>query len=200
MARRRLTIKRLDPWSVLKFGAVVNVAVLAIVLLVVGVIFFFVDRLGLIDQACDIARDVGFTACGLNIGNLFRAVALLGLLATIVQTAVLVFLAFLHNLIADLTGGLTISVIDDGPTQVRPAPATAATTTGGTSTSGSGRPPVPPIGSDAARAGSGPGSGATSSHPTGSRSADARRDRRDRDDVDRTASLRRDDDELFGGR
>lgn len=198
MARRRLTIKRLDPWSVLKFGAVVNVAVLAIGLLVVAVVLFFVDRLGLIDQACDIARDVGFTACGLDMGNLFRAVALLGLLAAIVQTAVLVFLAFLHNLIADLTGGLTISVIDDGPAVTRPATTGAATTTGNTParTTGTGRPPVPPIGSEGDRT-------AASPHPTGKRADDERRDRRDRReraDVDRTASLRSDDTELFGDR
>lgn len=195
MARRRLTIKRLDPWSVLKFGAVVNVAVLAIALLVVGVVLFFVDRLGLIDQACDIARDVGFTACGLDMGNLFRAVALLGLLAAIVQTAVLVFLAFLHNLIADLTGGLTISVIDDGPATTRPVTTAAAATTGSTPvrTTGTGRPPVPPIGSEGDRV-------PASSGPTANRSDDERRDRRDRADVDRTASLRSDDTELFGDR
>jgi hypothetical protein len=115
VARRRLTVKRIDPWSVLKFGAVVNAAMLGIGLLVVGVIFYIVDRLGLIDQVCGIALDVGFTACGLNVGNLFRAIALLGLLGLVIWTAVLVFLSFLHNLIADLTGGLTLSVIDDTP-------------------------------------------------------------------------------------
>jgi hypothetical protein len=114
VARRRLTIKRLDPWSVLKFGALANVAVLAIFLLVMGVVWFIVDRLQLVDQACGIATDVGFTSCGVNAGNLFRALLLLGLLWVVIQTAVLVFLAFLHNLIADLTGGLVIGVIEDG--------------------------------------------------------------------------------------
>ncbi|MEX0835558.1 MAG: DUF3566 domain-containing protein [Nitriliruptor sp.] len=115
MARRRLTVRRIDPWSVLKFGAVANVALLIIGLLVVGVIFFIVDRLGLVDQVCSIVLEVGFQACGINAGNLFRAIALLGLLGVVIQTAVLVFLSFLHNLIADLTGGLTLSVLDDTP-------------------------------------------------------------------------------------
>jgi hypothetical protein len=108
VVRRRLTVRRLDPWSVLKFGAVANLALLAIGLLVAGVVWFVIDRLALVDQACSIALDVGFTQCGINAGNLFRALILLGLLWVVVQTAVLVFLAFLHNLIADLTGGLTI--------------------------------------------------------------------------------------------
>ena len=138
MARRRLTIKRLDPWSVLKFGAVANVVLLAIFLLVAGVVWFIVDRLQLVDQACGIAADVGFTTCGINAGNLFRALVLLGLLWVVVQTAVLVFAAFLHNLIADLTGGLTIGVIDDSA-PVRQDTARRVTTAS--------TPPVSPTGS-----------------------------------------------------
>jgi hypothetical protein len=115
VVRRRLAVKRLDPWSVLKFGAVANVALLAIGLLVASVVWFIVDRLQLVDQVCSIAADVGFTQCGLNAGNLFRALVLLGLLWVVIQTAVLVFLAFLHNLIADLTGGIVLGVIDDAP-------------------------------------------------------------------------------------
>jgi hypothetical protein len=124
VVRRRLTVRRLDPWSVLKFGAVANLALLAIGLLVAGIVWFFIDRLQLVDQACSIALDVGFTQCGINAGNLFRALILLGLLWVVVQTAVLVFLSFLHNLIADLTGGLTMTVIDDSPA-VAPRDATA---------------------------------------------------------------------------
>ncbi len=115
MVRRRLTIKRIDPWSVLKFGAVLNLAMLAIGLLVAYAMWFVIERLNLIDQVCGIATDVGFTQCGVNAGNLFRSLVLLGLLWVVVQTAVLVFLSFLHNLIADLTGGLAVSVIDDTP-------------------------------------------------------------------------------------
>jgi hypothetical protein len=155
VARRRLTVRRIDPWSVLKFGAVANVALLIIGLLVVGVVFFIIDRLGLVDQVCTIVLDVGFTACGVNAGNLFRAIALLGLLGVVIQTAVLVFLSFLHNLIADLTGGLTLSVIDDTPVPGARAPQT----TSGTITTArrppeaadagaAPRPPVAPIGRD----------------------------------------------------
>lgn len=122
MVRRRYTIKRLDPWSVLKFGIVANVALLGIFLLLMGVVWFVVDRLQLVDQACGIATDIGFTSCGINAGNLFRALALLGLLWVVIQTAVLVFLAFLHNLIADLTGGLVVGVVEEGaaPSTARP--------------------------------------------------------------------------------
>ena len=144
VARRRMTIKRLDPWSVLKFGAFASVVLYAIFLLVAGVVWFIIDRLQLVDQACDIALDVGFTSCGVNAGNLFQVLALLGGMWVIIQTAVLVFLAFLHNLIADLTGGLVIGVVDDA-SEGTPSPRTAGAMTasslppgriGSTSTSG----------------------------------------------------------------
>jgi hypothetical protein len=163
VVRRRLTVRRLDPWSVLKFGAVANLALLAMGLLVAGVVWFVIDRLALVEQACSIALDVGFTECGINAGNLFRALILLGLLWVVVQTAVLVFLSFLHNLIADLTGGLTLTVIDDTPGAAArgEAPARRVTTSStppeaaGSGTAadtrrdrGAGRPPVEPLGRD----------------------------------------------------
>jgi hypothetical protein len=122
--RRRMTVKRLDPWSVLKFGAVANVVLFAILMLVAGVIWFIIDRLQLVDQICGIATDVGFTSCGVNAANLFSALGLLGAMGVIVQTAVLVFFAFLYNLIADLTGGLTIGVVEEAQ-PARPATASS---------------------------------------------------------------------------
>lgn len=113
MARRRMTVKRIDPWSVLKFGFIANVVFLAIFLMLLGVVWFIIDRLQLIDQVCGIATDVGFTECGINAPNLFRSMILLGLLGVVVLTAVFVFLAFLYNLIADLTGGLGLTIVDD---------------------------------------------------------------------------------------
>jgi len=106
-------VKRIDPWSMLKFGFIANVVFLAILLMLLGVVWFIIDRLQLIDQVCGIATDVGFTECGINAPNLFRSMILLGLLGVVVLTAVFVFLAFLYNLIADLTGGIGLTIVDD---------------------------------------------------------------------------------------
>ena len=122
MARRRLTVKRIDPWSVLKFGFLANIVLLIIFMMIMGVVWFIIDRLQIVDQVCGIATDVGFTQCGINAPNLFRSMILLGLLWIVVQTAVLVFLAFLYNLISDLVGGIGLTIIDDT------TPAAAATT------------------------------------------------------------------------
>ena len=129
MARRRLTLKRIDPWSVLKFGFVANLALLAIWLLGAGIVWFFVRRLELIEKVCEIAGDVAFVECGINGGNLFRALLLLGLLGTVIQTGLLVFLAFLHNLIADLVGGIGFTFTEEGGAALPPAARTSAAAT-----------------------------------------------------------------------
>ncbi len=125
MARRRLTVKRIDPWSVLKFGFLANIVLLVIFMMLMGVVWFIIDRLQIVDQVCGIATDVGFTQCGINAPNLFQSLILLGLLWVVVQTAVYVFLAFLYNLISDLVGGLGLTIIDD----TAPASATATSAT-----------------------------------------------------------------------
>ncbi|MBW3657089.1 MAG: DUF3566 domain-containing protein [Actinobacteria bacterium] len=132
MVRRRLTLKRIDPWSVLKFGFVANLSLLAIGMLGFAVVWFFIERLRLIDQVCEIAIEMGFSACGINGGNLFRALFLLGLLGVVIQTGLMVFLAFLFNLIADLVGGLTFSFIDETPGAAArgDVPASSGRTTG----------------------------------------------------------------------
>ncbi|MBS3941225.1 MAG: DUF3566 domain-containing protein [Actinobacteria bacterium] len=159
MARRRMTVKRIDPWSVLKFAVIVNLALLAVGLLVAAIVWMIVERLQLVDQVCSILLDVGFTACGVNAGNLFRALILLGLLGVVVQTAVMVFFTFLYNLIADLTGGLTFGVVEEvakaGRRTVPGQPAAAESRRRDPDRSGlgwagaettAGRPPVVPLG------------------------------------------------------
>ncbi len=115
MVRRRLTLKRIDPWSVLKFGFVSNLTLLAIGMLGGMVIWFFVRRLELIEKVCGMAFEVGFSNCSVDGGNLFRALLLLGILGVVVQTGLIVFFAFLANLISDLTGGLKFTFTDDTP-------------------------------------------------------------------------------------
>lgn len=119
MARRKMTLRRVDPWTVLKFGFVLNLCMLAIALVGFGVVWFVIRTLGLIEQACQLATDVGFESCGVNGANLFRLLLLLGGLWTVIQTALMVFGAFLYNLLADLVGGIGVTVLEEGSVGLR---------------------------------------------------------------------------------
>lgn len=203
MVRRRLTLKRIDPWSVLKFGFVANLSLLAIGMLGFAVVWFFIERLRLIDKVCEIAIEMGFAACGVNGGNLLRALFLLGLLGVVIQTGLMVFLAFLFNLIADLVGGLTFSFVDETPGAAArgDVPASSGRTTGSVAESRSSEPrssvpgerkgPPPPLGrEDRPRTGPGtPASTSSSASPGSSGSSGSTGNARPQD---RTAGPNRD--------
>ena len=129
MARRRMVIRRIDPFSVLKFGAVANLAVAAIGFVALSIVLRAVLGSGIVEQVCAIASDVGFLECGVEMGGLTRLLAVLAVVWAVVQTALLVLLAFLHNLIADLTGGIALTMEVETPPGARPAGAGAAATT-----------------------------------------------------------------------
>jgi hypothetical protein len=130
VARRRMTIRHLDPFSVLKFGAVANLALAAIGVLALSIVLRVVLGSGLVEQVCDIAGDVGFLECGVDGGRVTRLLIVLGLVWAVVQTALLVLLAFLHNLIADLTGGITVTMDVDTPPARGVGPTTGQGTLG----------------------------------------------------------------------
>lgn len=113
MARTRTTIRRVDPWSILKFGFIANLVLLGIWLLAGAVLWYVIQRLELIQTVCELAGTVGFEECGVDGGALFDTVLVLGLLGVVIQTGILVFMTFLANLIFDLTGGIAVTLEDD---------------------------------------------------------------------------------------
>lgn len=108
MARRRMVLRRIDPFSVLKFGAVANLAVAAAGFVALLLVTRAVLGSGIVEQVCEIASDVGFLECGVDQSSVTRLLAGLAFVWAVVQTALLVLLAFLHNLIAGLTGGIAV--------------------------------------------------------------------------------------------
>jgi len=138
--RRKLTLKRIDPWTVLKFGFVVNVALLIVSLLVFWVVWSAVERLGLVEQFCGSVGTIvlNLRECSLNFGNIFRTYLFLGMLGVIISTGIMVLASFLYNLIADLTGGLTFTFLDDSGDAALTTSRKAGAVTAGTGAVGSG--------------------------------------------------------------
>ena len=133
MARRRMVIRKIDPFSVLKFGAVAHLALAAIGFVALSIVTRVVLGSGIVEQICEIASDVGFLECGIDQGRITRLLIVLGLVWAVVQTALVVLLAFLHNLVADLTGGIAVVMdIDTPPGGARPAEPNGPGMKGGT--------------------------------------------------------------------
>ena len=126
MARRRMVLRTIDPFSVLKFGAVANLAVAAIGVLAGTFVIRAVVGAGLVEQVCGIAEDVGFLTCDLDPGRWTRQLLLLGLVWAVLQTVLGVLLAVLYNLIAGITGGIAVKMDVEGPVGGRPVAAGGA--------------------------------------------------------------------------
>lgn len=107
--RTRLVVRKIDPWSVLKFSLVFYACVMLILLFATAVIFAVMKVLGVIENIEQLFRSLEFDVT-ISGGAIFKWGILLGILGTIVSTAVTVLMAFLYNLIADVVGGVEISV------------------------------------------------------------------------------------------
>ena len=107
--RARLVIRKVDPWSVLRFSLLFYFCLLLIMLLGSAIIFAILKAFGVIANLEEL-----FNSLELNIkisgAAIFRWLFLIGLLGTIVWSAITVFAAFLYNLIADVVGGIEVSV------------------------------------------------------------------------------------------
>jgi hypothetical protein len=110
--RARLVLRKIDPWSVLKFSLLFYFCLLLIMLLGSAIIFAILKAFGVIANIQKLIGDLSSSPYTISGGRIFRWLFLFGLLGAIVASAVTVFLAFLYNLIADVVGGIEISVAE----------------------------------------------------------------------------------------
>jgi hypothetical protein len=113
LVKRRTTVRRVDPWSVLKLSLIFYFCVLLIVMLGLAVLWAVVIRLGLIDALQDLLGKVSLEMVSINGGNMARVIFLVGLVNVVLWTGINVFMAFLYNLISDLVGGLKVTLSEE---------------------------------------------------------------------------------------
>jgi Transmembrane domain of unknown function (DUF3566) len=105
--RSRLVLRRLDPWSVLKFSLLFYFCMLLVGLLVFAVIWLVLVNMGVFETVTRFAGnfnlDLGFPA-----GTVFKYYILLGLLGVVLWSVATVLLTLLFNLVNDITGGIEV--------------------------------------------------------------------------------------------
>jgi hypothetical protein len=103
----RLVLRRLDPWSVLKFSLLFYFCMLLVGLLVFAVIWLVLVNMGVFESVARFAGnfnlDLGFPA-----GTVFKYYILLGLLGVVLWSVGTVLLTLLFNLVNDITGGIEV--------------------------------------------------------------------------------------------
>ncbi len=105
-------MRKVDPWSVLKLSLLFYFCALLVLMLALTVFWAIVNQLGLVDRLLEFLADLQLVV-EVRGGMIARAVFLIGLLNIVLWSGINVFLAFLYNLIADLVGGLRLTLYDD---------------------------------------------------------------------------------------
>ena len=115
-ARRvRVVIRRVSPLSVLKFSLIFYFCLMLVVLIGLTILYFFASAAGWIE---DIEGAVSGVWPEFNIDGsfLFWTMFIIGAISSALWSLVTVFVAFLYNLIADLVGGLRVTLSEDDVT------------------------------------------------------------------------------------
>ncbi|HZB02903.1 MAG TPA: DUF3566 domain-containing protein [Actinomycetota bacterium] len=114
--RVRVAIRKISPWSVLKVSLVFYFCMMLVILVGFAILYSVLSAAGILDSVAELLTGVGFGDPEGNFefdtGYIFRTLLLIGLVSTGLWAAFTVFLAFLYNLIADLLGGIEVTLVE----------------------------------------------------------------------------------------
>jgi hypothetical protein len=114
--RARLHLKRIDPWSVMKFSFAVSLVLFVVAIVATSVLYLALDAMKVFDslnkafaevtgQAGEAVESFKITAKGV-IGT----AVLLGAVNMVLFTALMTLAAFVYNVCADLVGGVELTL------------------------------------------------------------------------------------------
>jgi uncharacterized BrkB/YihY/UPF0761 family membrane protein len=103
-------VRRVDPWSVLKFSFVFYLSVMGIFLFAGAILYIAASGAGIVDKLEKFIQGIGWPEFNIRPLQVFRLGLLVGLSQVIIWSTVNVFAAFLYNLVSDLVGGIEITM------------------------------------------------------------------------------------------
>lgn len=120
--RARLVVRRVDPWSVLKFTLLFSLCLLIVFVVAVAALFYALDALGVFDSVNEFVRDLtqansgGRTTGGVEVpftaSRVVGVAAVIGLINVVLITAISTLGAFLYNLCSDIVGGIEVTLAE----------------------------------------------------------------------------------------
>ncbi|TDB99374.1 DUF3566 domain-containing protein [Micromonospora fluostatini] len=116
--RARLNLKRIDPWSVMKFAFAVSVVLFIVVVVATSVLYLALDAMGVFQSVNDSLTDLVSASGGQSGGfqitarGVILTSALVGLVNVVLFTALATLGAFVYNVCADLVGGVELTLAE----------------------------------------------------------------------------------------
>jgi hypothetical protein len=114
--RARLHLKRIDPWSVMKFSFAVSLVLFVVAIVATSVLYLALDAMGVftsLNQAmAEITGDAGGAADTFKVTakGVIGTSVLLGAVNMVLFTALMTLAAFVYNVCADLVGGVELTL------------------------------------------------------------------------------------------
>ncbi|MDR2722377.1 MAG: DUF3566 domain-containing protein [Cellulomonadaceae bacterium] len=115
----RLTLSRIDPWSVMKMAFLLAVAVGVISVVAVTVFWTVIDSLHLFTTVQDFINDAIGSAGDVNVtqylalGRIVSLATLVSVANIVIMTALATIMTILYNITAALVGGIHVTLTDD---------------------------------------------------------------------------------------
>lgn len=112
--RIKVVIRRVSPLSVLKLSLLFYFCLMLIILIGVAILFAILEAFGVLDPIASLLSELGFGGgtFDFQLGGILRMLFLIGILSVVLWSAFTVFVAFLYNLIADLVGGIEVTLAE----------------------------------------------------------------------------------------
>ena len=116
--RARLHVKRIDPWSVMKFSFAVSFVLFVVVIVATSVLYLALDAMGVFGSLnkalIDMIGATGGDTSSIKITakGIIGGAALIGLVNVVLFTALATLSAFIYNVCADLVGGIELTLAE----------------------------------------------------------------------------------------
>ncbi|EGL14779.1 DUF3566 domain-containing protein [Gardnerella vaginalis] len=117
--RMSLSLVRVDAWSVAKVTFLLSVAGGIIQVIAAGLVWLFLNMVGVFDQVTQIVSSTGLDSNGFNLADIFSlptilsAVTILSVVEIVILTLLSAIGALLYNVVGSLVGGIHLTLGDD---------------------------------------------------------------------------------------
>ncbi|WP_449386047.1 DUF3566 domain-containing protein [Cellulomonas soli] len=117
--RVRLSISRVDPWSVMKLSFLLSVAIGIMIVVAAAVVWFTLDGLQVFAKADDLVTQIVGTESDIDIlkyvefSKILSGATLVAVIDVFLLTALSTIGAFLYNIVAALVGGVHVTMTDE---------------------------------------------------------------------------------------
>jgi len=110
--RARLYVKRVDPWSVMKFAFALSFVLFFVIIVATAVLYLALDAMHVFTDVNKAIADLvpGNKNVKITAGVVIGSAGAFGLVMVVLFTALSTLAAFIYNVCADLVGGIEVTL------------------------------------------------------------------------------------------